>query len=196
MLLLANFSSLMHVISSQSTTFSISWVCGDQTIIYKKRLLFELIEKPYECYDVTSLPINIPFILGGISWFLRCVGINELFPSASQRHLHGSLLTTVIGLPTPCKLPSIGGYNCIYKRICKKTLYGRVECLVSMIIERYTFVSVRTNERIHYACLLAQLPNWFTVYVCQPLTSTVKWSPSAGEDGLLGVWAAILRHFC
>jgi hypothetical protein len=54
-------------------------VCGDQTILYKKRLSFELIEKPYECYHVIALPINITFILGGIPRFLRCVGI-EKFP--------------------------------------------------------------------------------------------------------------------
>jgi hypothetical protein len=28
----------------------------------------------------------------------------------------------------------------------------------------------------------ARLPNWFTVHVCQPLTSLVKWSSSAGGE--------------
>jgi hypothetical protein len=59
-----NFYSLVHVISSWFTTFSI----GECVEIkpYKKRLLFELIEKPYEYCDVIALLINITFILGGI----------------------------------------------------------------------------------------------------------------------------------
>jgi len=59
-----NFYSLVHVISSWSTTFSV----GECVEIkpYQKRLLFELIEKPYECCDIIALPINITFILGGI----------------------------------------------------------------------------------------------------------------------------------
>jgi hypothetical protein len=49
-------------------------VLTDEIWVQDALLSFELIEKPYECYHVIALPINITFILGGIPLFLRYIG--------------------------------------------------------------------------------------------------------------------------
>jgi hypothetical protein len=77
----------------------------------------------------------------------------------------------VIGLPNPlppCELPSPGGYNRMCKKICRKTLYGRVEWRRGV-----TLVNTIT-EQIHYTPSVSAARTTETDPPCMSVSAITK----------------------